>query len=349
MKYRGRYKAFDARAIRTYPVSQRPNKVTHRDILQPDDALRAPSALGEEVRETIASVAREVVRARRAGCAVLCFAGAHLIKNGMGVLLADLAERGFLTLVAGNGATAIHDFELALIGATSENVPNALPRGRFGMAAEFALFNACAEAGLRHGLGLGEALGRAMWDEAFRTEAWSLCGDEPLRRQATAFGFRGHSVLARAYAAKVPFTVHVSIGTDVCDQHPGFDGAAKGGTSANDFAIFVHAAGRLAGGVALNVGSAVTGPEVLLKAVSMAANAGLPADGLVTADFDIRPCQRGAFENATRFGYYFRDQKSVVERIPRAFGGLGFYVEGDQKETFAAFYRALRSSEGERI
>lgn len=342
MEYRGQYGFFDAERIVTYPLSSRSNKVTRDDLLLPDSAMAQQETMTGERLSVIEDVAKAAIQARSKQRAVMCFTGAHLIKNGMGPLLADLIERKFLTLVAGNGATAIHDFELAEISETSENVPNALPEGRFGMAREFAWLNAALRLGNLEKLGFGESLGRCVEDVKFRTRVELLCNPPPPEGTHLTFRSPEYSVLARAYRCGIPMTIHAGIGTDVLDQHPSFDGEVKGGTSGRDFLIYAQEARRLAGGMVLNIGSAVTGPEVLLKAVSMAANVGDPANGLTTADFDIRPCLREHMGNESKFGYYFRDQKSVFSRVPEAFGGKGYYVEGDIQETFPALYRALR-------
>ena len=135
---------------------------------------------------------------------------------------------------------------------------------------------------------------------------------------------------------------HVGIGTDVIDQHPSADGAAKGGCSGRDFLIFSEQISKFTqGGVFLNIGSAVTGPEVLLKAISMAANVGCKPAGIITADFDLRPFEPGAMTDEGSAGYYRRDQKSVVARIPAAFGGEGFYIQGNQLQTVPALYSAI--------
>jgi hypothetical protein len=150
------------------------------------------------------------------------------------------------------------------------------------------------------------------------------------------------SVLSACYENEVPFTVHVGIGTDVTDQHPSFDGEAKGGCSGRDFLIYTNEIAKLTnGGVLLNIGSAVTGPEVLLKAVSMAANTGNVPNNIITADFDLRDHEPEAMSDESSEGYYFRDQKSVVTRIPRAFNGKGFYIQGDQKQTFSLLYKKI--------
>ena len=150
------------------------------------------------------------------------------------------------------------------------------------------------------------------------------------------------SVLAACYRSAVPFTVHAGIGTDVIDQHQSFDGQAKGGCSGRDFLIYANEVSKLtAGGIVLNIGSAVTGPEVLLKAVSMAANVGTVPRDILTVDFDLRRYDPGQMTDEAAQGYYFRDQKSIVTRIPQAFSGRGLYIQGDQKTIFPALYREI--------
>jgi hypothetical protein len=150
-------------------------------------------------------------------------------------------------------------------------------------------------------------------------------------------------MIATCYRCRVPLTCHASIGTDVIDQHPNFDGCAKGGCSGRDFLIYAQQVTQLAdGGVALNIGSAVTGPEVLLKAVSMAGNIGCVPNGLITADFDLKPYHHDKMKDEGDFNYYFRHHKSVATRVPEAFGGAGYYIQGDQNDTLPRFYQELR-------
>ncbi|MBN2133762.1 MAG: hypothetical protein JW741_29945 [Sedimentisphaerales bacterium] len=339
MEYEGRYTAFDAARITTYPLRTRSNKVTLADLVFPDRLAAEAPGLPENVQRDIETVAQVMVAARRQGKPVMLFAGAHLIKNGLGPLLLDLVRRGCVTLVAGNVATAIHDFELALIGQTSENVPAALDQGQFGMAQEFAYINMALSVGNQQKLGFGEALGRVICDAAFQQRVLSLVAGESLVRR---FQHPEVSVLAACYDCKVPFTVHAGIGTDVIDQHPTFDGQAKGGCSGRDFLIYTDQVAALTeGGVVLNIGSAVAGPEVLLKAVSMAANVGSVPRDILTADFDLRRHDPAQMTDESAPGYYFRDQKSVVTRIPEAFGGRGFYIAGNQKQTFPLLYRKI--------
>jgi len=339
MEYKGRYKAFDASQIETYPVATRSNKVKLGNLVFPRDVAGRSFDVPQQVRQDVRAVAEAVVAARRAGKPVILFTGAHLIKNGLGPLLLDLVERDCVTLVAGNGATTIHDFELALIGETSENVPAALDKGLFGMAYEFGYINTALSVGNEQKLGYGESLGRMICEEAFRRQVLSRIAqaDSP-----SNFLHPEVSVLAACYRRSVPFTVHVGIGTDVIDQHPSFDGQAKGGCSGRDFLLYTNEVTQLTGGgVVLNVGSAVTGPEVLLKAVSMAANVGCVLHGILAADFDLRMHEPRQMTNESAPCYYFRDQKSVVTRIPEAFGGRGLYVQGDQKQTIPLLYQQI--------
>jgi hypothetical protein len=339
MEYEGRYKAFDTTKVETYPLSTRSNKVTFDDLVFPKDLCGMVPGLSSEVQDAIRTIANEIVAARRQDKPVIVLSGAHLIKNGLGPLLAELVDRGCVSLVAGNGATSIHDFELALIGQTSENVPAALDKGQFGMAYEFAYINMALSIGNQQKLGFGETLGRMICDEKFRRQVLTL-----VTRPGSISEFQHPevSVLAACYRRGIPFTVHVGIGTDVIDQHPSFDGQAKGGCSGRDFLIYTHEITKLTrGGVILNIGSAVTGPEVLLKAVSMAANVGSVPKGILTADFDLREHKPSQMADESAPGYYYRDQKSVVTRIPQAFGGRGLYVGGDQKRTVPFLCRQI--------
>ena len=339
MDYNGRYNVFDTARIDTYPLSTRTNKVTLKDLIWPADVDNLAIDLPDSTRGDIETITQAIVSARKTDAPVVLFTGAHLIKNGLGPLLAELVNRGVFTLVAGNCATAIHDFELALIGQTSENVPDALGKGRFGMAYEFAYINGAISVGNECKLGFGETLGKMICDEDFRKQILSNVAKDDLLRK---FLHPEVSVLATCYEHDTPFTVHIGIGTDVTDQHPSFDGQAKGGCSGRDFLIYTNEIAKLVnGGVLLNIGSAVVGPEVLLKAISMAANTGNIPNNIITADFDLRAHDPGAMSDESSEGYYFRDQKSVVTRIPDAFAGKGFYIQGSQKQTFPLLYKKI--------
>jgi len=343
MKYNGRYPLFPADRIGTYPVVERSNRVTLENLLSPDSVLRTRYDL-EDQGATLAKLALRIAAAIRSDRPVIWFIGAHVVKNGLGPLLVDLIRRRAITLVATNGAGAIHDFELALIGQTSEHVPRGLSEGRFGMAREFGYINAALAEGEEQKLGFGEALGRFICDPVFRHAVETRLAPN---RQVD-FTHAETSIIAAAYEQGVPLTVHVGVGTDVIDQHPNFDGSAKGGCSGRDFLIFAQEITRVGGGgVVLNVSSAVTGPEVLLKAVSMAGNVGKAPAGIVTADFDLSPYCPDNMQNESSPDYYVRHQKSVATRIPQAFGGEGFYVQGDHRVTVPRLYQEIiRSLEG---
>ena len=339
MKYQGKYNIFDSSKINTYPLSARSNKVTLNDLISPGDITNKVIDLPDKICRDIETIADAIVTARKLDKPVILFTGAHLIKNGLGPLLADLVKHDLITLVAGNCATAIHDFELALIGQTSENVPDALGKGQFGMAYEFTYINCTLSVGDENNLGLGESLGKTICDESFRKQVFNLAANDTSPRD---FSHPQVSVLAACYQSNVPFTVHAGIGTDVIDQHPSFDGRAKGGCSGRDFLIYTNEITKLTkGGVILNIGSAVTGPEVLLKAVSMAANTGNVPNNIITVDFDLREHQPSAMSDESKEGYYFRDQKSIVTRIPQAFRGQGIYIQADQKLTFPLLYKKI--------
>jgi hypothetical protein len=339
MEYKGRYKIFDPSQIVTYPVSERTNKVKLADLADPDNIGRMVYDVPKDVDASIVRLAGEIIAAREKNRPVLLFTGAHLIKNGLGRLLGDLVRRNLFTIISGNGATSIHDFELGLIGETSEYVPQALEKGQFGMAFEFNYINAALILGNRYRLGYGEAVGRMICDETFRKEAAKILEPEDL---SIEFRHPELSVQAVCYENKIPFTIHAGIGTDVLDQHVFFDGQAKGGCSGRDFLIYTNEISRLTeGGVLLNVGSAVTGPEVFLKAASMAGNIGHVPNKITTANFDLRPYNPDILTDENAVGYYYRDQKSIVTRIPRAYGGKGYYIGGNQKQTFPLLYNKL--------
>ena len=339
MEYKGRYKFFDPGQIITYPVKERSNKVKMGDLMAPDHVNNRIFSVPEDVERNIDLLAKEIVSAREKQRPVVLFTGAHLIKNGLSPLIGDLVKRGFFTIISGNGATSIHDFELGLIGETSEYVPQALEKGQFGMAFEFNYINAALSIGNRYQLGYGEAIGKMICDESFRREVTDLLKLEP---GSINFMHPELSLQAICYEYEVPLTIHAGIGTDVIDQHPYFDGEAKGGCSGRDFLIYTHEISNLSdGGVILNIGSAVTGPEVFLKAASMAANTGHVPNKIITANFDLRTYNPENFTNENAVGYYYRDQKSIVTRVPEAYGGKGYYIGGNQKLTIPLLYKKL--------
>lgn len=338
MKYFSKYTGFDAGAIKTYPLVTRANRVKLEHLIWPQAMAQFMPDLPAATQTQIEALAREMVRCQRENKPIVLFTGAHLIKNGLAPLIIELVQRKFLTLVAGNTAAAIHDFELALIGETSENVPDAVGQGLFGMASEFAFINAALKLGDHYQLGLGETLGKMICELEYRQEVIASLN----LRNAVVFKHPEASLLASCYHCEIPFTIHATIGTDVIDQHPSFSARAKGGCSGRDFLIFVDAIAKFTeGGIFVNIGSAVTGPEVFLKAISMVTNVGKKPGRLLCADFDLRAVGLEQLMDENAAGYYFRDQKSVIHRIPSAFGGRGIYIQGNQKQTVPFLFKKI--------
>lgn len=339
MQYKGRYQIFDTSRIQTYPVKGRTNKVKFTNLVNVNQVTQQKIDLPEPVVEKISILAEEIIESRRKGQPVMLFTGGHLVKNGLGPIIIDLVGRDILTIISGNGSVSIHDFELALMGETSEYVPQALEKGKFGMAFELNYINAALIVGNNREMGYGESIGKMIWDVAFRKDVAKVLDIDP---SSIHFSHPEISIAAACYKENIPFTVHAGIGTDVIDQHYWFDGSAKGGCSGRDFLIFTHESSNLAnGGIFLNVGSAVTGPEVFLKAASMIGNTGDIPKNIITADFDMRPYKPESLDDEFSSGYYFRDQKSIVSRIPQAYSGKGFYIEGNQLLTIPLLYQKL--------
>jgi hypothetical protein len=277
---------FDLHEVSTYDLASRPSKVFREDLGRP----LPPGAAVEEwldslPRQLAGDVLRKLrfhlCRAHAEGRTVVAALGGHVVKTGCGPYLVDWIKKGLVKAVALNGSAAIHDFELAVAGKTSEDVSASLHEGKFGFARETAdAFAVAARAGAEHDLGLGHALGRHL---------------EELRPPHADV-----SVVLAAYRAGVPCTVHVALGTDVVHMHPHVSGAALGESSMVDFRHLCRVVSTLQGGVWLNLGSAVILPEVLLKAVSVVRNAGHALDGLVTVNVDKEPRYRSTVNVLTR-------------------------------------------------
>jgi hypothetical protein len=327
MDYAGAFPFFDFKAIETYPLSERPNLVSLSNFVDTSSLEKtAPSDLTPDL-STAADLMADYVSK---GLPVVVFFGAHIIKNGLSPILIRWIEQGWITHLATNGAGCIHDFELGLIGETSEDVPDALPRGKFGQAEETGHFiNQAANQAQSLNLGFGEAMGRL------------LCGE--LDGLQADCQYPDKSVMATAWKARIPFTIHVCLGQDIVHQHPEFDGGATGAASGRDFGVFTASIQAFTrGGLFVNIGSAVAGPEVLLKAVSMISNVGTVPSRLDTIVFDIREIL--ASDNArdtSKASYYYRDFKSIIVRIPSAYHGKGHYVCGNMLNTLPLFHSAL--------
>ena len=310
--------SLDFSRIRTYPLKERPNLVHFADLI-PTEGPPPPLESQE-----LAEVAERVIAARRAGKPVIWMMGAHVIKSGLSRLLIDLMERGLITHLAGNGAVSIHDFELALIGETSEDVARGLEDGSFGMAEETGMWmNRAIQTGVRDGLGYGASIGQF------------------IAQNPELFPFRQISVLYQAYRLGIPATIHVTIGTDIIHQHPQADFGAIGAASGIDFRCFTASVSQLEGGVFLNFGSAVTGPEVFLKALTIARNLGYPVAPITTANFDLRPLvDYHTPVKDSQPDYYYRPRKNIINR-PTILGGQGYHITGDHKVTIPNLYYRL--------
>ncbi|HSA96350.1 MAG TPA: hypothetical protein VLJ16_09875, partial [Acidobacteriota bacterium] len=265
------FKTFDRSRVKLRPLAERAN-LLGRDILV------FPDSPYVRFDHPALPVLAERIRAARAGASsVILMLGAHVLRRGAAPLLIDLMRRGLLSHIGLNGAGAIHDYELALIGETSESVADYVRTGEFGLWRETGGINEAATAGARDGIGLGEAVGRAIIDGRFPYAETSL--------------------LAAGVRLEVPVTVHVGIGQDIIHEHPNFDPAATGATTDTDFLILTESVRGLEGGVFLNIGTAVMGPEVYLKALTMARNVarqeGRAINRFTTAVFDLVALDEG--------------------------------------------------------
>lgn len=293
------YEEFDLSGVRTYALAERASKVTVADFARPYQPGAGLRGFVDSLPRVLAggdfrSVIEAILAARHAARPVLWGIGGHVVKTGLSPVLIDLMRRGLVSAVATNGAGLIHDFEIAVAGSTSEDVDATLGPGAFGMARETgAELNRAIRDGVEHGLGIGQAVGAYLLN----------------RKPAHA----EQSVVASAARLGIPVTIHVALGTDIIHMHPDASGAALGEGSLRDFRYFTSLVARLQGGVYLNCGSAVVLPEVFLKAVALARNAGHSLEGLTTVNLD--------------FLRHYRPQVNVVSR-PTAGIGRGYSLTG---------------------
>jgi len=314
------YPLFDRSKLCLKPLAEREHDMTLAEVLSLDD----PGEPFDDLQ--LEQVAERIMRARRANAPVILMMGAHVIKSGLSRFVIDLMERRIVTHVGMNGAGPIHDFELALVGATTESVARYIQAGQFGLWQETGRINDAVAAGVRDGLGYGESVGRAI--------------------QEGQFPHRDVSILAAGYRLRVPVTVHIGMGYDIIHEHPNCDGAALGEASYRDFLIITQAITHLQGGVLLNFGTAVMGPEVYLKALSMARNVahqqGQRINELTTAVFDLQDLGPDLHHEApkTDARYYYRPFKTILVRTVQD-GGESFYIRGSHRGTLPALYRRV--------
>lgn len=310
------YEEFDLSDVTTYPLAQRTSKVNAADFAKPHRKGTGVPGLLESLPNMLGaadfkSVARAIVEARASGGGIIWGFGAHVVKTGLSPILVDLAERGFVSAFATNGAGIIHDFEIALAGATSEDVDEALGPGRFGMADETGrLLNGAIKDGVARGLGLGQSVAAYLGDTRPR--------------------FAHLSIASAAARLDIPLTAHVALGTDIIHMHPDASGASIGEGSLRDFRYFASNVAKLDRGVYLNCGSAVVLPEVFLKAVALARNRGIALTGLTTVNLD--------------FMRLYRPQTNVVVRPPAGTGGKGYSLVGHHEILIPLLAAALIES-----
>ena len=315
-----RYEQFDRSRLLVKPFAERQHD------LHLDRWLALTDATPPFDHPDLSVVAERLNAAKTAEAARILMMGAHVLRGGVNRHIIDLVERGFVDHIAMNGAGAIHDYEVARFGATTESVDRYIRTGEFGLWRETGELNDWIREAAAESLGLGENVGR--------------------RIAASFYPHRDLSVFAAAWRAGVPVTVHAGIGYDIIHEHPNCDGAALGAASYRDFLIFARTVERLEGGVLLNFGSAIMGPEVYLKALAMARNVarqeGRDIRRFTTAVFDLVPIVGDHRKELPKTdpGYYFRPHKTMLVRTV-ADGGESFYFRGEHRATLPALWRLL--------
>lgn len=317
------YPQFDRSRLRIQPLAERQHDLTI-------DCMLPLASVPEFQHDALPVLGRKLVAARTNGAVRILAMGAHVLRAGVQRHLIDLMERRLIDHIAMNGAGPIHDWEFALVGASTESVARYVSTGEFGLWRETGRMNDVIAAAAADGRGLGEAIGQTI-----------LEGDFPHKEI---------SVLAAAFRLGVPVTVHVGVGYDILHEHPNCEGAALGATSYRDFLIFAAAVERLEGGVFLNFGTAVMGPEVYLKALAMARNVahqqGRRIAHFTTGVFDLLPIADDVRTTAPKDDprYFYRPWKTILARTV-ADGGDSFYVAGDHRATIPALRRAALAAE----
>ena len=306
---------FDRTKLDILPLSERVHDIKISSIIELNAARPFYSP-------KIDNLASDVIGAKKNKSAVILMYGAHVIRSGCAKFMIKLMEDGYITHFATNGAGAIHDFEFSLIGETCESVAKYISEGQFGLWRETGLINDALKEGCKDGLGAGEAVGRYIYENNFPN--------------------RDISVLAAAYKNQIPATVHIGIGNDIIHEHPNCDGKVLGEASYTDFLIYTESVNNLQHGAFLNFGSAVTGPEVYLKALAMARNAAKRENreifDITTAVFDLLPIDGDDYGSAPKKSdprYYFRPWKTILARTV-ADGGKSYYIEGTHDVTLPA-------------
>ncbi|MCU6712742.1 hypothetical protein M6D81_28980 [Paenibacillus sp. J5C_2022] len=311
-------------SVKTNSVFTRKNLVTIANMAQPYTDEISPWPVQGNEESAFAGLVDRIVEARAAGKPVIWSMGAHVIKNGMSRYVIEMVRHGILTHVSGNGATSIHDFELAFLGETSEDVAASIEDGSFGMWEETGKYmNEAVQHGVTRGWGYGESLYRY------------------LERNPQRFPHYEDCVFVQCQLAGVPYTCHISIGTDIIHQHPIVDFEALGATSGRDFdSMCSSIAGLADGGVFLNFGSAISGPEIFLKALSLCRNKGLPMRDITAANFDIVPVWADTAPSEEQSEYYYRPRRNMIDRLQKL-GGEGLLFHGLHDRTIPQLFRRV--------
>ena len=308
------FEKFDTSKLRLKPLNERVHDIDlMKTLIKVDDS---PAPMNDE---KIINIARDMKNAKDKKANITFMYGAHVIRTGNADYMIELMKRGLVTHFATNGAGSIHDYEFSLIGHTCESVARYISEGQFGLWQETGHINDILKEGVEDGLGAGEAIGRYIWEENLP--------------------YKEHSVLAQGYHLRVPCTVHIGIGNDILHEHPNTSGAALGEASYTDFLIYAKMIENLENGVFLDFGSAVTGPEVYLKALAMARNAafreGRTIAHFTTGVFDMQDIPDEGYDITPPKSdprYYFRPWKTILSRTV-ADGGISYYVRGLHQET----------------
>lgn len=317
--------------IRTNSVFGRTNLVTIRNMARPyEDPLpewKMPAAAASEFDQLV----NAIIDMRLQNKPVIWSMGAHVIKNGLSRYIIEMVRHGFLTHVSGNGATSIHDFELALLGETSEDVARSIEDGSFGMWEETGGYmNAAIQRGVHEGLGYGESLYRYLSDHPDRFPHYHDC------------------VFVQCQRSGVPYTCHISIGTDIIHQHPMVNFEALGAASGRDFKTICSSISEMDnGGIFLNFGSAISGPEIFLKSLSLARNAGLSMRGITAANFDIVPVYADRTPPIETPEFHYRPRRVLIDRLEEI-GGKGYLFHGLHQITIPHLFHALWKRKTER-
>lgn len=311
---------FDRSKLKLSPLSKR----TH-DL---DISIIKPLQENSFSHPSFTKAAVNIKKAKDMCMAIIMMVGGHVIRSGVQRYIIDMMEKGYISCLAMNGSVAIHDFEFALIGATTESVARYVSTGQFGLWKETGRINDIVnEAYKNNKIGMGSAIGKVIYE-----------GDFP---------HKDISLLAACYRLNIPATIHIGIGYDIIHEHPNFDGAAAGALSYVDFLKFAGVVSNLENGVIMNFGSSVMSPEVFLKALSMARNVA-HQEGKVIKHFttlvcDLHDLPEDFKKEPSRSdkAYYFRPWKTMLVRTV-ADGGESFYIKGKHADTIPALWTALK-------